>query len=121
MPYAISEVEIGSDEIKKTWRNNADNWVIEVSKDEVTHLVEIESREVVNRVEENELQEKIEALIGSPDFQSTHSAVAELVDLVSYLSTEDIQKLNQAVEENNQVGGIIDDDDLEKFFKFVNV
>ena len=46
------EFDVTSEDIGRTWRNNVDNWIIEVIKGESTHLVEIESREVVNAVEE---------------------------------------------------------------------
>lgn len=114
------ESEITAEDIGNKWRNNADNWIIEVIKSESTHLVEIESREVISAIEEDNLEGKVSALASSGSFSRTHSAVSDLIDLVPFLSPQHIESLNQAAEDNRQVGGIITDSDVEELFDALN-
>ena len=109
-------VDINSEEIVKTWRNKSDNWIIEVAKDGCTYLVEVESRQVVSFVEEGDLESKVSALVSSGNFASTHSAVADLAELIQYLSTKHIESIIQAAEENSQVSWVLSDDDVKEFF-----
>lgn len=114
------EFDVTSEDIGRTWRNNADNWIIEVIKNDSTYLVEIESREVVIAVEEEDLDGKVSALVSSGSFSRTHSAVADLIDLVSLLSPQHLESLNQAAEANSQVNWLLSDDDVKEFFDALN-
>lgn len=114
------EIEIGSEQIAGTWRNKSDNWIIEVAKDGRTYLVEAESRQVVGFVEEDELESKVSALVSSGSFVSTHHAVADLKELIPYLSTQHIEDINRSSEDNSQVNWVLSDDDVEEFFDILN-
>ena len=114
------KAEVSAEDIGNTWRNNADNWIIEVVKEGKTYLVEIESREVVSDAEEDDLDGKVSALTSSGSFTSTHTAVDDLKDLVSFLSPQHIESINQAAEDNSQVYWVLSDDDVKKFFNAVN-
>lgn len=114
------ETEITAEDIENTWRNNSDNWIIEIIKDERTHLIEIESREVVGVAEEDNLEGKITTLTSSGSFSQTHTAVAVLTDLIAYLSPQQIERINQAAKDNDQVGWLLSDDDVMEFFGALN-
>ena len=58
----------------------------------------------------------IDQLQESPNFHTTHSLIAKL-QRNSYWTAHQIDKLCQAVVENNQVGWLIADDDVCSFYK----
>ena len=111
---------IDESNISGTWKNKDDNWVVKISIAESVFLVEVDSREIVSKIQEAELESKISDLVYSGGFSTTHSAVSELQPLIPFLSSEDIQRINTAVEDNNQIRWIADDDDVEEFLEELN-
>ena len=66
--------------------------------------------------EQDEWDELIDKLQDSPNFQTTHVLITKLAKN-GYWTAHQIDKLCQAVVENNQVGWLIDDDDVCSFYK----
>ena len=106
--------------ISATWKNKDDNWVVKISIAESVFLVQVDSREIVSKIQEADKESKILDLVDSGGFSATHSAVSELQPLIPFLSSEDIQRINTAVEDNNQIRWIADDDDVEEFLDELN-
>lgn len=63
-----------------------------------------------------EKEQAIEALIDSPSFAETHSAIAKLEPLRATLNKSDVERLLQAAVDNNQIQWIASDDDVYAFF-----
>lgn len=76
----------------------------------------VELGEIGMPEERDEWDELIDQLQESPNFHTTHSLIAKL-QRNSYWTAHQIDKLCQAVVENNQVGWLIADDDVCSFYK----
>jgi predicted nucleic acid-binding protein len=62
-----------------------------------------------------EKKESIDALIGSPNFASTHAAIALLDPYIDFLSEEEAEEVVQGALSNSQVAWIASDSDVEAF------
>lgn len=60
--------------------------------------------------------EAIENLKDSNSFTTTHLAIAKLSNFIGYFDADDATKLFEAALENDQVGWIISDDDVDDFY-----
>lgn len=76
----------------------------------------VEHGEIGIPEERDEWDELIDQLQESPNFQTTHSLIAKL-QRNRYWTAHQIDKLCQAVVENNQVGWLVADDDVCSFYK----
>jgi hypothetical protein len=71
---------------------------------------------------EIEKRESIDALIESPNFVSTHSAIGQLGPYVPFLTKEEAEEVIQGALSNSQVSWIVSDSDVEAFLtKMLNV
>ena len=64
---------------------------------------------------ESEKNELIEKLSMSRSFRDTHEIIAQLNNYDGW-NREQVEKLINILEQNSQVGGIVGDEDVERFY-----
>jgi len=99
------------------WLNINDNWVLKIQTESNTFLVEVDfsSKEIIEFTDVD-FSEGIRNLVNSGSFQSTHSAIAEIVDYRKYFSDEQITELLGAAISNSQIWFVANDNDVKEFF-----
>lgn len=65
---------------------------------------------------ENKKAEIIESLRKSPHFETTHRIIAQLNEYSTW-NEDQVIELFKAVDANNQIYSIINDDDIERFYR----
>ena len=58
----------------------------------------------------------IDNLMASYNFAQTHSAIADLTQYVEAFSPDELERLLEIALSNNQVGGILSDEDVQSFY-----
>ena len=107
-------------EIQDGWLNVENNWVIRISEvigegTVLSVIIDSEAREILSH-SDADLCTHINNLTESGDFNSTHSAIALLAPLVSYLSKAQIERIIRASTENSQIYWVAKDEDVKEFF-----
>ncbi|MBM2769760.1 PIN domain-containing protein [Burkholderia anthina] len=75
-----------------------------------------ESKPKLLKEQNDEKEAAIKALEISPNFATTHAVIKELQKFGDHFSTDEVNALFKTAIANNQVGWIIEDDDVNKFY-----
>jgi len=110
------DIDIVKENIKEYWFNINDNKVVLIEYGGQEYVVEADSGEIISSCNRSEYLGKIETLVLSPNFATTHSIIAELTPYQNYFSEEEVERLLGIAYINNQIGWILGDDDVKQFF-----
>ncbi len=108
------KTEIHSNIIKESiidfWFNINENRALLIEIEGERHVVEVDSGEIVATY-----SKAIDTLINSGAFATTHSAIESLNPYIQFLSDDEILKILEAANTNEQIQWIISDEDVKQF------
>ena len=107
--------DISKEHIVDYWINTNENRVLLIEVDGEKYAVEVDSGEIVTFEKVAAYSEAIDRLINAGAFAITHSAIEALNPYIHFLSDDEILKILDAVNTNNQIYLIIDDEDVKQF------
>lgn len=112
------ELALTNPKLTSGWLNTEGNWVLKLVDTEgleVLVIIDLEGREMLDSTILT-IKEIVDTLIKSSSFQTTHSAIELLQDLVNFLDYKALLSLILASVENQQIYWIATDEDVKSFF-----
>jgi len=97
------------------WFNINENQVLLLEIDGEKYVVEVDSGEIVAFEKVTAYSEAIDSLINAGAFATTHAAIEVLNPYIHFLSDNEILKILEAVNTNNQIYLIIGNEDVKQF------
>ena len=110
-----SHIKLSQESIIDYWININENHVLLIEVDEEKYAVEVDSGEIVAYSNIDAYSEDINSLINSGAFTTTHSAIEVLNSYIHFLSDDEIIKIFEAAQTNEQINWFISDEDVKQF------
>ena len=113
------KTEVHSNIIKENiidfWFNINENRVLLIEVEGERHVVEVDSGEIVAFEKVATYSKAIDTLINSGAFATTHSAIESLNPYIQFLSDDEILKILEAANTNDQIYRVIIHEDVKQF------
>lgn len=111
------ETDISPDNVQDIWWNTEENWIVEISCNDKSILVEVDlqSSDIIGFANTG-FRQSIAGLIFSDSFHQTHTCIEKLRDYQKYFSDKEVIRLIEAFNSNNQINWIAKDEDVKEFF-----
>jgi len=107
--------DIRKEHIVDYWLNTNENRVLRIEIDGEKYALEVDAGEIVAYEKVATYSEAINTLRNTSAFATTHSAIEALNPYIHFLSDDEVIKILEAVDTNNQIYLIIGDDDVKQF------
>jgi len=107
--------DISKEHIVDYWVNINENRVLLIEVDGEKYAVEVDSGEIVAFEKVAAYSEAVNRLINAGAFATTHSAIEALNPYIHFLSDDEILKILDAVNTNEQIHWVIGDEDVKQF------
>lgn len=109
------EISIAKENIKEYWYNIIENKVVLIEFEGIEFIIETDSGEIISHCNRNDFSSLINELVNSNRFLFTHRSIAKLKPFINYLSNEEIIRILDASFTNEDIGRIINDQDVKEF------
>ena len=107
--------DIRKEHIADYWFNINENRVLLIEIGGEKYVVEVDSGEIVAYENVATYSEAVNTLINAGAFATTHFAIETLTPYIHFLSDDEIVKILEAVDTNEQIHWIIGDEDVKQF------